>query len=139
MEYNFGCDFLFRCSVVVMCFSAVFCLGLCFYVATFRSRNCFEDISSRQDFFFAFVLSTFGFFVDVLFRSSFSKRYGSGSNKTPRHWRLFGLFPFPCLSPLCLCYHPFWPCVLSFWRFVGGLSVPLAFLRFSDSLGTLGA
>ena len=92
--------------------------------------------------FLGCLLSSFGFFADVVvffvFPFFFFKRDSSGSNRAHPHTHLV-FFSFSCLCPRRIrVYLPFWPCVLSFWRFVGvPFWAPGVFGDSLDSLGTL--
>ena len=122
------------------CCELAFCVGVVpmflFCVSAFCSRTCFEKFSSCQVSILlgSFCLS-YGSRRRRLHSCVFFERYRSGSNRTPHPLHVFVFFPFFLFfvpPRLCLC--PFWPCVLSFLRFLSGCrSGPRAF---SDSLGT---
>ena len=95
--------------------------------------------------FLGFFLSSFVFFADVvaflsLFSFSFFREIDQVvTGHTPTRTLCFFVLFFLC-PRRDRVYLPFWPCVLSFWRFVG---VPfwapgvLAFFGFSRYLGGL--
>ena len=86
--------------------------------------------------FWGFVLSSFGFFVDVVFFFFFFKRQRSGSNRTPPH-ALFCLFLFSFCVPPRFVVSPFLAVRPASWRFSRGAILGPA--RFWDSPGTYGA
>ena len=92
--------------------------------------------------FLGFFLSSFGFFADVVaflffFSFSFFREIDQVvTGHTPTRTLCFFVLFFLC-PRRDRVYLPFWPCVLSFWRFVGvPFWAPGVF--FLDSLGTWG-
>ena len=116
-----GANLRFRLFVVVLCFSVVVCLDFRFMVWSFPPKIALKKFSSRQVSFFGsfplhlrvFVSTTFFARLFVFF--SREQAQVVTGHHTPLHVLVLCLF---FVSPhLCLC--PFWPCVLSFLRFLG--------------------
>ena len=123
-EKIFGSELLFLgIGMGLVCFGAVLPIFLLYYLL-FRSRNCLEKILLMSGLVFlgcrpsslVFSPTSSSFFSFFFF---FLKRDSSGSHRAHPHTHLV-FFPFSCLCPPpLLSVHPFWPCVLFFWRFVG--------------------
>ena len=128
-----------RCLSCVFwcCFAYVFVL---FFVLSFPKLSWKNSLDVRSGVIGFFFSPSLVFLADVVVLSVFFERDSSGSNRAHPHTHLFRLFPFPCFCPRRACYHPFWPCVPSFSRFVG---VPfwapgvLAFFGFARNIGGL--
>ena len=126
MKKFFGSELLFLCVGVGRVFFGAVLPMFLLYSSFFRSRNCLGKIlltSGQTLVFWGFFLSSFAFCADVVvllcvcFLFLF-KRKSSGSNRSHPHTHLcFFLFLF--VSRRNWFVLPFWPCVLSFWRFVG--------------------
>ena len=117
-----GANFCFWVSWLVLCFSIVFCLGFCSIVWFFAPENVSKNsLHVRSAVFRGLFLS-----LSLVFRRRrlfvffcfFQERKlrANRSHPTPH---CFGLVFFLFLSPPHRVYLPFWPCVLSFSRFVG--------------------
>ena len=127
------------CVCFWCCFAYVFALLLGFSLPKLSLKNSLDVRSGVSGFF----LSSFGFFADVvafLFFFSFFREIDQVvTGHTPTRTLCFFVLFFLC-PRRDRVYLPFWPCVLSFWRFVG---VPfwapgvLAFFGFSRYLGGL--
>ena len=123
-----GANFCFWVFVLAVCFLVLFCLCFCFMFCFFSLPKVFGKILLMSGLvFLGCLLSSFGFFADVVvpfcfvcfFFFFFFQRDRSGSHRAhPPHALVFFCF-FLSVSPPRLSVHPFWPCVLSFWRFVG--------------------
>ena len=127
-----GANFCFWVSLLVLCFLVGFCLCFCFMFWRVAPESVGKILLMSGLVFFGLVLSSFGFFVDVVFRRFF-KRHRSGSNRTPPHapvWFFFSLF----VSRRAFCFALFGraSCFLAF--FSGCHSGPRAFLGFSFNL-----
>ena len=125
-EKIFGSELLFYgVGVGLVCFGAVLPMFLLYYLF-FRSRNCLEKILLMSGLvFLGFFSPPLVFFADVVvlfvFASFFLERQLSSHRAHP-HTRFAFLFLFLVCVPRrnrARVYLPFWPCVLSFWRFVG--------------------
>ena len=125
-------------GVCLVFFGAVLPMFL-LYFSFFRSRNCLGKIllMSGLVFFGFFFSPPLVFLADVVVLSVCFERNSSGSNRAHPHTHLFCLFPFRCFCPRRACYHPFWPCVPSFSRFVGVPLWALAFFGLSRNIGGL--
>ena len=127
-----GANFCFWVSVLVLCFSVVFCLGFSFMIWRFAPETVWKNSLDVRSCFFGFALSSLGFFVDVVSVCFLFKRQRSGSNRTPHtHW--FGLF-FLSRRVCFIALFGRASCFLVFSR--GAILGPA---RFLDSPGTYGA
>ena len=127
-----GANFCFWVSVLVLCFSVVFCLGFSFMIWRFAPETVWKNSFDVRSCFFGFVLSSLGFFVNVVSVCFFLRDKDQVVTGHPHtHW--FGLFFF---VPPRLFYRLFGraPCFLVFSR--GAILGPA---RFLDSPGTYGA
>ena len=107
--------------MLVLCFSVVFCLGFCFMIWRLAPETVWKNSLDVRFCFWGFVLSSLGFFVEVVFVCFLFKRQRSGSNRTPQHalvWSFFFSFcpaafvlsPFLAVRPASWCFLgvPFW-------------------------------
>ena len=147
-----GANFCFRVSVLVACFLVLFCQCFCLFCG-FLLPTMSRKILLMSGLVFLGFLSSFGFFADVVvflfFVSFFFLREKAQvvTGHTPARTLCF--FPFSCLCPRRnRVYLPFWPCALSFWRFVGvpflgpgvfGVSLGTSLRPFSRTRGGKGA
>ena len=112
MKKIFGSELLF---FGWWCWSCVFWWVFA-YVFVFFWRFAPETVwkmslDVRSGVFLFFVLSSFGFLVDVVLVFSLFKKQSSGSNRTPLHTHLFCCSFSPFLCPAAFVFCPFWPCV----------------------------
>ena len=121
-----GSELLFYgVGVGLVCFGAFLPMFLLYYLF-FRPRNCLRKILLMSGpVFLGCFLSSFGFFrrrrrlFRVCFFFFFSREKAQVvTGHTPTRTCVSVLFPF-CVSGRNRVYLPFWPCVRSFWRFVG--------------------
>ena len=118
--------FVFGCRCWSGFFLVLFCLCFCFIVRFFAPETVLEKFYLCQVWCFGFFfLSSFGFFFSptsssfCVFVSFFFSREKAQvvTGHTPTRTCVFFLF-FLCPRRNWFVL-PFWPCVLSFWRFVG--------------------
>ena len=96
-EKIFRSELLFLGGVVGLVFFGGFLPMFLLYFLAVRSRKCSENILLMSGLvFFGFVLSSFGFFVDIVFRGFFQKRQFNTPSHAPV---LLFLFSF-CVPPL---------------------------------------
>ena len=104
-----------------------FCLGLCFIFWHFTPETVRNILLMSGLPFFGFVLPFLGFPLSSFLFLRDTAQVVTGHAPDSPFWSVFF---FLVLSKPRLAYHPFWPCVPSFSRFVGCHAGPWGSLRF---------
>ena len=142
-EQFFGSELLFLgVGAGSVFFGAVLPMFLLYY-SVFRSRKCLKKILLMSGLvFLGFFSPPFGFSRRrrrLFCFFSFFKRESSGSRRAHPHTHLVFFFLFLVFVPRRnRVYLPFWPCILSFSRFVRVPFWAPCVLAILDSLGTWG-
>ena len=130
-----GANFCFWVLVLGLCFLVGFCLCFCFIFGGSLPKVFGKILLMSGLLFFGFFLSSFGFFVDVVFRVLFFFLSDRDQVVTGHPLTRNGVAgSFSCLCPAAFLFRPFWPCVLLLGGFSGRHSGPRAFLGFSLNL-----